>query len=119
MSEKSNETEFVKKLTRCITKEMRQTSDFDVDELNLRVWWIPRMPLTDENIPFYKEVSSPLDGKKMLDALDEYDQYQFEHDIKTNCVNAGGMEEFDDGCWAEWVNVFGDYINDLSIEDLE
>jgi len=87
---------------------------------DLRVWWIPQIPLSKDDEPFYVNVGSPKEGKMVLDALSTYDVYQYNHNIKPDYTNTGGLEELNENeIWNEWENVFGDTIDDLSIEDLE
>lgn len=70
---------------------------------DLRVWWIPQVP----GEPFYVEVASPREAKKLLQTLADYDQFQLDNNIKPDYCNAGGLEVFeamDDGVgeWCEW-----------------
>lgn len=65
----------------------------------LRVWWIPQMPMN----PFYVNVESPEQAKFLLEALANYDLFQFENRVKPDYSNAGGLEVFEDGDWSEWL----------------
>lgn len=89
------------------------------NDRDLRVWWIPQIP----GEPFYAPVSSPAEGKRLLDVLALYDQFQLEHNIKPDYSNAGGLECFNqDGLgtafpqeWAEWYDdETGESIDDVS-----
>lgn len=83
-----------------------------------RVWWISQVPMK----PFYVPVYSPLEGRKILDVLAEYDLFQLQNNIKPDFSNAGGLEVFDldnkedgpDGSWLEWADSEG---NDISSEE--
>lgn len=84
---------------------------------DLRVWWIPQVP----GKPFHVPVASPVEAKKLLDVLAQYDIFQFENRIKPDYCNAGGLECFqqfgpgevvDEYDWCEWQSEYGDDIND-------
>jgi hypothetical protein len=67
----------------------------------LRVWWIPQVPMT----AFHVEVSTPKEGKKILNILADYDLFQLKHNIKPDYSNVGGMSVFlteEDLGWCEW-----------------
>jgi hypothetical protein len=69
---------------------------------DLRVWWIPQVPGT----PFYVNVNNEKEAQLILDTLAEYDKFQFQHKIKPNYTNAGGLERYEpgeDGDRSEWV----------------
>ena len=73
---------------------------------NLRVWWIPQVP----GKPFHVPVESVEEGVKMMRVLADYDAFQFEHNIKPDYCNAGGLMMFDpeddtdgpNGSWTDW-----------------
>lgn len=71
---------------------------------NLRVWWIPQIPME----PFRVLVDSVEEAKKLLKVLANYDLFQFEHNIKPDYCNIGGLEEFDGKEWCDWVDESGD-----------
>lgn len=77
----------------------------------LRVWWIPQVPGT----PFYTVVKDVDDAILLLTTLANYDAFQFEHNIKPDYCNAGGLEEWDsdEGEWFDWESIEGDGINDV------
>jgi hypothetical protein len=89
---------------------------------NLRVWWIPQIPM----LSFKWPVANLVEARLLLDVLAEYDKFQFEHNIKPDYSNTGGCHVFDasdtedgpDGSWLEWENEDGDTINDISIEEI-
>ena len=82
---------------------------------DLRVWWIPQIPMT----PFIVPVSSPTEGRKILDVLAEYDRFQFEKKVKPDYSNTGGLSVFDEsdktdsprGSWSDWYDDDGDDID--------
>lgn len=63
----------------------------------LRVWHIPQVP----GDAFHFAVNSIPEGKRVLDLLADYDQFQFDQGVKGDYCNAGGIEEFIDGEWIE------------------
>lgn len=66
---------------------------------DLRVWWIPQVP----GEAFHADVATPDEGKKLLDVLARYDQFQFAQRIKGDYSNVGGLAVFGaDGEWTEW-----------------
>lgn len=70
----------------------------DPVEGDLRVWWIPQVPLAT----FYVPVGNPEEALKMIDTLARYDLFQYNNSIKPDYTNAGGLEVFEDGEWVEW-----------------
>lgn len=82
-------------------------------EGDLRVWWIPQIQMMT---PFYVRVSSPLEAKKLIDALGQYDAFQFEHKVKPDYCNTGGLEVFADGEWVDWESEDGDDIDSYGEE---
>lgn len=65
----------------------------------LRVWWIPQIP----GKPFRVDVPTLAEGVKLMDVLAQYDIFQYEHRIKPDYCNAGGIEMLDtDGEWCDW-----------------
>lgn len=65
----------------------------------LRIWWIPQIP----GKSFEVEVANLVEAKLLLDVLARYDNFQFQHNIKPDYSNAGGVQEKDpnDG-WVDW-----------------
>lgn len=66
----------------------------------LRVWWIPQVPMDS----FYIPVSSPEEGKKVLEILAAYDSFQRDNNIKPDYSNEGGLEQWNEeaGEWEDW-----------------
>lgn len=81
-------------------------------EFDLRVWWIPQVPMK----PFYVPVETIREAKLVLDALAKYDQFQFENNVKPDYCNAGGLEIFEDGDWEDWCSADGYDIDDMTME---
>jgi len=80
------------------------------NEGELRVWWIPQLPGT----PFYVDVASVPEAKKVLEILARYDLFQLEQAIKPDFTNAGGLEVFEYGEWVEWMDDEGNGIEDVA-----
>lgn len=80
---------------------------------DLRVWHIPQVP----GKPFHFEVGSPREGLMLMEALAQYDHFQFTNNIKPDYSNANGLEVFEDGEWVTWYDDDGydigdyDYVN--------
>ena len=64
---------------------------------NLRVWWVPQIPMK----PFMTSVRTQKEAVRLLNILAEYDLFQYENLIKPDYCNAGGIEIFEDGEWCE------------------
>jgi hypothetical protein len=77
----------------------------------LRVWHNPQVGPKSKS--FYVEVKTPLEARKILDVLADYDEFQLKNHIKPDYSNAQGLEEFDEdsGEWNEWCDKYGDDIN--------
>lgn len=67
-------------------------------EGDLKVWWIPQVPMKSFDVP----VKSIEEAKLILDTLAEYDLFQLENNIKPDFCNAGGLNVFEDGEWCTW-----------------
>lgn len=76
---------------------------------DLRVWWIPQVPMK----PFRVDVKTIDEAKLLLKTLAQYDLFQLENNIKPDYSNAGGLEEFVDGEWFEWSDANGDQIDEV------
>ena len=63
----------------------------------LRVWWIPQVPMTQ----FWVDVASVAEAAKILSVLAAYDAFQFEHNVKGDYCNAGGLCIYEDGDWVD------------------
>jgi hypothetical protein len=88
----------------------------------LKVWWIPQVPMRN---PFEVEVETLKEAKLLLDALVQYDIYQYKNRIKPDYSNAGGLSIWDEDCdgegnagWIDWMDEDGDDI-DAHFEKLE
>ena len=57
---------------------------------DLRVWWVPQVPMQ----PFHFPVPDLRSGVMLMDALAKYDAFQFEHNVKPDYCNAGGIEQW-------------------------
>jgi len=67
-------------------------------EGDLRVWWVPQVPCKAFKVP----VNSVEHGAIILNVLAEYDAFQFINNIKQDYCNAGGLQVFEGGDWADW-----------------
>lgn len=72
-------------------------------EGDLQVWWIPQVP----GKPFTVAVPSVEEGKRLMDTLARYDQFQLDNNIKPDYSNAGVLTVFEDGEWTDYYE--GDY----------
>lgn len=78
----------------------------------LHVWHIPQVP----GEAFRVEVSTPEEGKQVIDLLAQYDLFQFEHRIKPDYANASGMEVSPaEGGWEEWESTNGESVDDIDL----
>lgn len=68
----------------------------------MRVWWIPQVGATDS--VFYIPVKSAEEAKKFMDVLSAYDCFQYNHGIKSDYCNAGGVQVWDEKAqeWNDW-----------------
>ena len=85
---------------------------------DLRVWWIPQVPMKAFNIA----VKSIQEARLTLDTLAHYDIFQFENKIKPDYCNAGGLNVYDlnaDGNgladWIEWEDDEGNDIDNTKV----
>lgn len=67
---------------------------------DLRVWWVPQVPMK----AFEVDVPDLASAVLLLNTLGSYDAFQFEHNVKPDYCNMGGLLEFDAGVadWFEW-----------------
>lgn len=65
---------------------------------DLRVWWVPQMPMT----AFMVSVKNEHEADLILRTLAHYDEFQYENSIKPDYANEGGLEIFEDGDWVTW-----------------
>ncbi len=80
-------------------------------EGDLRVWWIPQVPME----PFRTPVANIREAKLLIDTLGRYDAFQFENRIKPDYCNGGGLEVFEDGEWCEWADEKGEGIDSTEL----
>ncbi len=85
---------------------------------DLRVWWIPQVPMKSFNVP----VKSIQEARLILDTLAHYDIFQFANNIKPDYCNAGGLNVYDlnaDGKgqadWIEWEDDEGNDIDNTKV----
>jgi hypothetical protein len=85
----------------------------DPKQGDLRIWAIPQVPSRN---PFHLPVRSPEEAKAILNALAEYDLYQWKHRIKPDYSSVAGLEVFDAGEWTEWYDDDGNCIDEVADE---
>ena len=76
---------------------------------DLKVWWIPQVPMK----PFEVPVKNTEEAILLLDTLAYYDAFQYEHNIKPDYCNAGGLQEFDGIEWLEYYDEEGRDIDEI------
>lgn len=83
----------------------------EIKEGQLRVWHIPQVPME----AFRVYVKTIQEGKIVLDTLAFYDLFQFEHRIKPDYANAGGLQVYENGEWCDWYDKEGNDIDDTEL----
>lgn len=79
---------------------------------NMRVWWIPQVPMK----PFHVPVKDLKEAKLVLDTLGKYDRFQFDNKIKPDYCNCGGLEvQTENGEWEDWMDEEGRNIDEIVI----
>jgi len=78
-------------------------------EGDLKVWWIPQVPMKAFEAP----VKNIGEAKLLLRVLAEYDLFQYKNKVKPDYSNAGGLMVFENGDWVEWEGVDGESIDDI------
>lgn len=75
---------------------------------DLRVWHVPQIPCPAFRVP----VASAAEGVKLLEVLADYDSFQYEHRIKPDYSNVGGVERYEDDGEGErgWFDVDDDEL---------
>lgn len=77
--------------------------------------------------PFMVHVESLIEARLLLDALADYDNFQFENNVKPDFANMGGLSvwmdalENDDGTkggWCDWYSENGQNIDYYSLGEL-
>lgn len=76
---------------------------------DLKVWWIPQVPMKAFETP----VRNINEARLLVNTLARYDIFQYEHKIKPDYANVGGLLVFEDGEWSEWSDDQGRDINDV------
>jgi hypothetical protein len=79
----------------------------------LQVWWIPQVPMKS----FVVDVASVADGVKIMRVLADYDRFQFEHGVKPDYCNAGGLRQWDDDSDGEGTSGWVDWFDEETGED--
>jgi hypothetical protein len=77
-------------------------------EGDLRVWWIPQVPMEMFEWP----VADLAQASLLLDALAAYDDFQFQNRVKGDYCNTGGLNIFRDGDWEDWETDEGDSFDE-------
>ena len=67
----------------------------------MRVWWIPQV---GADATFYVPVETVEESKKVMDMLAAYDCFQYNHRIKPDFCNTGGLQVWDEteNDWVDW-----------------
>jgi hypothetical protein len=80
-------------------------------EGDLRVWWIPQVPMQAFRVPV-KNVDEAI---LILNTLADYDLFQFNNNIKPDYCNEGGLERFEekDNDWFEYYDEEGRDIDEI------
>lgn len=68
------------------------------EEGNLKIWWIPQVPMK----AFEVQVANIVEAKLLLDTLAQYDLFQFANKIKPDYCNTGGLVITEGGEWVDW-----------------
>lgn len=76
---------------------------------NMRVWWIPQLPMEAFHFP----VETVDEAILLLEALAEYDLFQLEHSVKPDFSNVGGLETFDGEEWSEFYDEDGMSVDEI------
>ena len=83
---------------------------------DLQVWWVPQVPMPS----FTFDVPDVATGALLMEALAEYDAFQFRHRVKPDYCNAGGLQRWCDDNgegepgWEDWYDEeTGDDIDDV------
>jgi len=85
------------------------------DKKDLRVWWIPRIPMT----PFYVPVQNLDEAKLILETLTRYDSFQYETSVKPDYCNTGGLEMYADHSWSDWYSERGEDFDEWLAAEAE
>ena len=75
--------------------------------MKLRVWHIPQVPAINDKDFFRVEVESVSEAILILKTIWNYDNFQFERNLKPDFSNASGLEYFNGNIWVEYEDEFG------------
>ena len=88
--------------------------------MKLRVWHVPQLPMKS----FKVEVATVEEGVRMMNALADYDLFQYENRIKPDYCNMNGLQMWDETLTEEdmrdmelsdkWVDWYNDDFEDLA-----
>lgn len=79
----------------------------------MRVWWTSQV---GTNATFYIPVETVKEAKKLLDILAAYDCFQYNHHIKPDYCNTGGLQVYneEEQEWEDWYHEDEeDYFDDI------
>jgi hypothetical protein len=79
----------------------------------LKVWWIPQVPMKET---FTVLLSSFSQAKVLLEALAQYDLFQFDNRIKPDYCNVGGLMILEEGEWIDFETVDCEDIDSLTLD---
>jgi hypothetical protein len=82
---------------------------------DLCVWHIPQVP----GKPFYVPVKTVAEAKLVDRILCAYDLFEFDHRIKPDFCNAGGLNVWDGDVWMTWYGEEGEDFDDYEVKDAE
>lgn len=71
--------------------------------MKFRVWWVPQIPMES----FVVEAPDLKTARLIEDTLAKYDLFQFEHRIKPDYANTGGVQRWDED-ENDWFDVESD-----------
>lgn len=78
-------------------------------ENEFKVWWIPQAPMT----AFEVDVPDLETGVLLCNVLARYDAFQFEHKVKPDYCNVGGIRWRGPETSGEWYDVDPDDEDDM------
>ena len=75
-----------------------------------RVWWIPQVPME----AFTADVDTLAEARTLVRVLADYDRFQYEHRVKPDYCNVGGIMTWDGdlGDWCDWCDMDEEEEND-------
>ena len=80
---------------------------------DLQVWWIQQIPME----AFTVDVSNVAEGVKILHVLAQYDLFQYEHRVKPDYCNTGGLRRWCADSDGEGTPGWEDWYDDATGED--